>query len=138
VAFYYLEPEVAGWVTDSLPDLRSQVVNQIHYEFDGWLGDALLESFPCWIVIISGKAAIQLGGFTGVTFGDSEVSPSHQFKDLYPDRKLPRFAWLKVHGTAGRDDFGISPDHILVVSERALNVLQGFGIDHAEIRTFQG
>jgi hypothetical protein len=134
MTFYYLEPEVAGWLRDSPDELKAQTTVRIHYEFEGWRGDVLLESFPCWIVTMPVKVAIESAGLTGATFGEAEVSASHQFRDFYPDRELPRFAWLKVGGMPGRDDFGISPNHILVVSEKALALLRGFGIEHAEIK----
>jgi hypothetical protein len=55
---------------------------------------------------------------------------------MQPDHKLPPFAWLKVDGQAGRDDFGIAPDYRLVVSERVLDVLKPLGISNALIEPF--
>ena len=51
--YYLIEPEVAGGIGEhSVIDRSSgkMVVRKLHYEFDGWLGDELLESTPCFIV----------------------------------------------------------------------------------------
>ena len=62
-----------------------------------------------------------------------EVSASELFAELYPGGRLPPFAWLQVGGVAGRDDFGMSPDHRLVVSDRALGVLRAGQLRHCEV-----
>jgi hypothetical protein len=41
--------------------------------------------------------------------------------------------WLKVLGEAGKDDFGISRDNQLIVSERALEILKPFGLSHCDM-----
>ncbi len=50
--YYQLEPEVAGGFGEQSVIDRSSgkmVVRKLHYEFDGWLGDVLLESYLCFI-----------------------------------------------------------------------------------------
>ncbi|HCE46902.1 MAG TPA: hypothetical protein DET40_25425 [Lentisphaeria bacterium] len=78
------------------------------------------------------------GGFTGFSFGDVEVSKSILFTELYPKRKLPKFVWLKVNGRAGFDDFGIAIDRKcrLAVSEKGLNTLKEFNLNHCGIEAF--
>jgi hypothetical protein len=39
---------------------------------------------------------------------------------------------MQVHGRAGADDIGISSKFILIVSEKALDLLRRFGLEHAE------
>jgi hypothetical protein len=135
--YFIVDAEVAGDNVKSSADwnVRPNVVYKLHYEFDAWPDDALLASFPCWVVTIPAKMEIQSAGLTGARFDRVEVSKSEQFEYFRPDRKLPEFAWLKVEGEAGRDDFGISRNR-LVVSERALNVLKGLGIERAKVSSF--
>ncbi len=137
---YVVEPEVAGgWgkntVFNAAPG-KGTAVHKLHYEFEGWLGDELLESTPCFIV--SERMAREIGGaeLTGVRFDEVEVTVSQEFMQLYPSRQLPKFVWLKVQGTPGGDDFGTAQDLRLVVSERALEVLRRVGIAHAAVTPF--
>ena len=138
--FYRLEPEVAGGIgPDTVMD-RSVVpprVEQLHYVFDGWLGDGLLETFPCYIVTESLAREIQHLNLTGAQLGNVKITKSSQFEELYPTQSLPKFMWLKIFGTAGKDDFGISQDYRLIVSERALNVLKSFGLSRCRIAAWR-
>ncbi|CDX39985.1 hypothetical protein MPLSOD_40275 [Mesorhizobium sp. SOD10] len=47
---FYLEPEVSGGLgDDTVMDTGVHpppVVARLHYEFDGWLGDVIVTSFP--------------------------------------------------------------------------------------------
>ena len=132
--FYVIEPEVAGGfgedcvIDHSTSKMR---VDKLHYEFDGWLGDELLESTPCYIVTQRMANEIERTKLTGVRFDVAHVTTSVQFKQFHPNLQLPHFLWLKVEGIAGHDDFGIAPGLRLVVSERALDVLKDVGISNA-------
>jgi hypothetical protein len=137
--YFYIEPEVAGGLGENTvmdPSEHPPKVSRLNYEFDGWLGDALLESFPCFIITEEAKGKLQSAGFTGIRFDEVEVTTSGFFQDVHPNRHLPRFAWLQIVGKPGRDDFGIASDLRLVVSERALNVLEGLGISNALVTPF--
>jgi len=137
--YYALEPEVAGHLGDHAVVDRSvhpPVVERLHYEFDGWLGDDLLESFPCFIVTKALRERLTQSGLSGCQFEDAEVSKSDLFEEIHPDRELPEFAWLKVLGRAGVDDFGLSPDHRLVVSQRALDALKSFKLDNCDTEEY--
>jgi hypothetical protein len=51
--FYLIEPEIAGGLGDHTEidtEVRPPVVKSLEYRLEGWLGDELLESFPCFIV----------------------------------------------------------------------------------------
>ncbi len=138
--YFCIEPEVARGLGQNVVMDRSvhpPVVDKLHYEFDGWLGDVLLETFPCFIVTEGARKRLQLIHATGIKFDQAEVTTSEQFRELYPDRKLPKFAWLKVVGTPGRDDFGIGPDFRLVISERALEALKELGISNAVVTPYE-
>lgn len=138
--YYQLEPEVAGGfgehtVIDRAPG--KMVVHKLHYEFDGWLGDELLESTPCFIVSERLAREIERAHLMGISFDKAEVTTSDQFTELYPNRQIPEFIWLKVNGKAGRDDFGIAAGLQLVVSERAYDLLKAFSISNALVRPFE-
>jgi hypothetical protein len=110
---------------------RPTVVHKLHYHFDGWLGDELLESTPCYIVSERLASEIERAQLTGVTFDEVEITTSEQFTVLYPNRQLPKFVWLKVGGKPGQDDFGVTSGLELVVSNRALELLERVGVSHA-------
>ena len=55
--YYMIEPEVAGEIGENtIYDNYDEIINQkkkpiishLHYIFDGWLGDELLEVTPCF------------------------------------------------------------------------------------------
>jgi len=72
--YYYIEPEVAGGLGNDTVMNRSvhpPVVTKLHYQFDGWLGDVLLESSPCFIVTELAKQKLQDARLTGATFDES-------------------------------------------------------------------
>src|SRR3954454_10828086 len=53
VVYFALEPEVAGQLGDTTmldTSVHPPVIQRLEYRFDGWLGDDLLESFPCFVV----------------------------------------------------------------------------------------
>ena len=128
MTFFKLDPEVAGGWGHNTECVRTPgkplVVKKLHYAFDGWLGDELLESSPCFIVTDRLAEAIRGHDVTGYELRDVEVSTSEQFRELYPNRQLPRFKWLHIMGLVGVDDFGVACDGRLVVSDKALAVLR--------------
>jgi hypothetical protein len=137
--YFYLEPEVAGGLGNNTVIDRSvhpPIISKLHYHLDGWLGDVILESFPSFIVTEKTKQKLQEIGLTGARFDKVELTTSDQFKELYPNRHLPKFVWLRVDGQTGRDDFGTAPDGRLVVSERAHETLKSLGISNALVTSF--
>jgi hypothetical protein len=136
MAFKKLRPEVAGGLgPDATIDnsVFPPRIRRLHYQFDGWLGDDLLETFPCFIVSSRLKEAIEQTGLSGFCFDDVHVSISEQFMDLHPGRRLPKFFWFKVTGKPGVDDFGVTAKQELVVSDKGISVLREFQVSHCEI-----
>lgn len=99
------------------------IVTKLHYQFDGWLGDDLIESTPCYIVSKRLEDAVTREKLTGFTLDEVEISGSEKFEVAYPDLELPPFVWLKVNGEPGTDDFGMTAELLLAISDRALHVL---------------
>src|SRR5262249_34240570 len=118
--------------------VRPPLVKRLHYEFDGWLGDDLLEAFPIFIITDRLKDRLQTLGATGYELDNVKVTKSEFYRAMEPDSPpLPGFHWLKVTGVAGADDFGIAKDRRLVVSERAMRVLRSLNVNHcASIEDF--
>src|SRR5688572_3769303 len=134
MAFFYVEPEVAGGLGENtVLDRRTHppIVSRLHYHFDGWLGDVLLETFPCFIVTEAARQALQKSGATGARFDTVEVTRSPEFDELHPGAQLPPFVWLRPEGEPGRDDVSTAEDGRLVVSARVLELLQKLGIANA-------
>jgi hypothetical protein len=133
---WVVSPEVAGELGEGTR-LDSSVhpprVYHLHHRFEGWLGDELLEVFPCFLVSSRLAKALEEERLVGFSLGDVEVSLSPEFQELYPGRSLPEFRWLKVSGESRDADFGLTPDFRLEVSNRALDVMRKFNIGHTTI-----
>jgi hypothetical protein len=136
MSFYFLEPEVAGGLGEFTIIDRSvfpPAVTSLHYVFDGWLGDDILESFPCFIVTDRLASGLVERRFSGIALDTVHITVSAQFRQDHPDRQLPHFNWLRVHGRAQLDDFGLGEDNRLVVSERAFNLMRQFCLEHCDV-----
>lgn len=132
---FILEPEVAGQLgpkTEMDTSTHPPRVDKLHLVFDGWLGDDLLEYFPCYVVTSKLKEALEREALTGIRFDSVEIERSESFVDTYGDRPLPGFHWMKIAGEAETADFFLE-DNMLVVSERGLSVLQKCTIDNCDI-----
>jgi len=137
--YFFLEPEVAGELGKATvldTTTHPPLVSKLYYQFSGWLGDVLLESFPCFIICADTASRLEKDSYTGLRFSEVETSTTPEFDAMFPGRVLPKFRWLQVQGVAGSDDFGLASDHRLVVSEKALEKLRKFGIGHALVEDF--
>lgn len=133
--FFLINPEVAGGLGENTVIHRNRVpprVERLHYEFEDWLGDDLVESYPCFVVTLEMGERLARAELTGFVLRDVEVSTSDTFQELHPGR-LPEFRWLDVDVTPGEDDFGLDERARLVVSEKALDVLRTSSLDHCAV-----
>jgi hypothetical protein len=134
--YFELEPEVGGFFGPaSVADVtkRPPIVSTFNYEFDTWLGDPILEALCAYIVTDDLKDRLTAAGASGISFGPVEITKSDIFEGLQPDETLPAFSWLQVVGKPGSDDFGLSENFMLVVSERILELLKQAGMKHCTI-----
>jgi hypothetical protein len=139
--YFVLEPEVAGgWGEHTVADRSSHPpkVTHLHYEFQGWLGDELLESFPCFIVTQRLANRLRSSQLSGFSLSEAEVSASDKFMERHPGQELPSFEWLQVLGTPGVDDFALSVGARLVVSQTALDMLQEFPLEYCDVASWPG
>ncbi|GAA3989203.1 hypothetical protein GCM10022247_04650 [Allokutzneria multivorans] len=135
MGYYIVQPEVAGDFGDNTVldfSVEPAVVTRLEYRFSDWLGDAVLECTPCFIVTEALAAAITEAGLTGVEFDELEVSLSPEGEELI-EEPLPRWKWLRFTGKAHQEDLGVDEDFMLVVSERALAVLREHGLNNARV-----
>jgi len=137
---FVLEPEVAGGLgpeTEMDGSVHPPRVHKLHIELEGWLGDDLIESFPCFVVTDRCRRALEQSPLTGFHFAEVKVSKTAQFDELYPGRPLPVFWWLQVSGEACRDDFGLVSDGRLVASEAALRLLSTLNLAHCDVSEYR-
>jgi hypothetical protein len=138
--FYFAEPEVSGGLGSKTKgdfNTHPPQISSLDYVFEGWLGDSLIEAFPCYLVTKALQLRIQSAALSGVTFASATTSISSQFRELNPDVKLPVFVWMKISGIAGKDDFGMSPEHILVISSTAHELLKAEGTNYCEFSLYE-
>lgn len=133
--YYLLSPEVAGQLGENTVfdySATPAIVKKLHYEFDGWLGDDLLESTPCFICSDRLSNILKDYELSGYQLDTCEISKSDLFSDLYPEKELPIFYWLKIVGQ-DEDDFKLSSNGSLIVSEEVLHVFQKVNINHCDV-----
>lgn len=131
LSFFTVEPEASGSpATDLLPD-------RVVCVFDSWLGDDLVRAHPAVLVTTPVKRALLgLQGHSGFEITRARSRTSEFFRKHDPGRRLPPFWAIDVRGQAGRDDMGLTPVGILVVSRRVLDVLLDFRIGRAVLTQF--
>jgi hypothetical protein len=133
-----IEPEVGGRFGSGTKldnNVHPPIVKELDYEFDGWLGDDLLESFPCFIMSERLRKEIEKLSLTGIKFQNLTISKSDTYKELYPSKELPIFYWAIIDGKIYLDDFIIGDDLRLVISEKAFELLKKFNIDNASLES---
>ena len=133
--FYIIEPEIAGVLGESTSldtSTHPPVVTNLEFIIDSWLGDSIIESFPCFLVTKTLASNISDIGVTGYEFDSANVVVSED----YVDHRVPEFVWLKVNGKGGVDDFGLTEDLRLIVSQAVMDILNINGLDHAEIERY--
>lgn len=137
--YYVLEPEVPGGLGENTvldTSVHPPIIHHLHYQFDGWLGDDILEGFPCFFCSDRLAEQFRKVGLKGFYLEEFETSTSDEFKELFPETILPKFYWLKITGVLG-DDFLLSANHRLVVSEAVISILKAFNIAHCDIVDYQ-
>jgi hypothetical protein len=139
--FFLLKPEVAGgWGPNTKAHRKTHppVITHLHYEFQGWLGDDLLTTFPEFVVTERLAAGLETSDLTGFRLASVEISAGDMWEQLYEKRPLPNCRWLKVTSSAGKADLGKTRLAELVVSKPALDFLRGYTLTECEVRPWTG
>ena len=134
--YYRIEPEVAGgWGEGTKADTTCHPpkITSLVFEFEGWLGDSIVTSFPCYLVTEELAQSLNHAKLAGYELANCTITKSDTFCELHPNKKLPNFMWLQIVGEAGVDDFGIDRDLRLVVSAAALSALKDHSLNDCEI-----
>lgn len=134
--YYIIEPEVAGSFgekTQREVSVHPPKITKLHYIFDGWLGDDIVESFPVYLISEKLYELLKETELTGFEIDDCETEISETFATLQPDKTLPKFYWLKITGKTNRDDFWINEDNILTISESAYELIKQTNISNCDI-----
>ncbi len=149
---YFLDPEVSGghgektvYGTDE--DVANEGISGkvkfLHYEFEGWLGDDLLESTPAFLVSSKLENELKKSQFNDYKTEKCLITMSDVFIELYPNKEIPSFIRFIPLGTVEIEgeyfnnwsghDFCLSSKGELVLTEKALEFLNEFSIDHCDI-----
>lgn len=149
---YLLEPEVSGGhgektIYGEQKDIQQKGISGkvlfLHYEFDGWLGDEILESTPCFIITENLEQDLSKVFQLDYLIEDCIISTSEEFRELYYNKELPKFSRFKPVGTVLVENenykdwsghhFCLSQKGELVVTEEALSVLKQHSLNYCEI-----
>lgn len=136
--FYRIEPEVAGELGEGTAmdtSVHPPRVSSAHYVITDWLGDDIVESFPCYLVTPRLAAALESSNLTGFHCDAARVSLSPEAVDLGMT-ETPEFRWLVITGRPGDEDFGVLANGQAVISEEALQVLQAHTLDNCDIERY--
>lgn len=99
---------------------------------EGWNGDALLQSFPCYLVSPRMAEDLEAGSLTGTHLADAEVTLSPGAEE-FVDTAVLGFRWLQPRGAPGLDDVAVDDKARLIVSDRALAVLRRHPLENCLI-----
>ncbi len=143
--YFELNPEASGTFGESVEfdgsrQDRPPRVTKMAFDFEQWPEDCIIETICNFIITEPLKQALEQVSppLTGCSFGHVEITTEEQqFDELYGDRELPNFVWLKIEGTACKDDFGYSQENSLVVSERVLEVIKLFPHKYLDMKEYK-
>ncbi|PPG05838.1 hypothetical protein C5E06_00225 [Pseudoclavibacter sp. RFBI5] len=132
-----LEPEATGtvgagaeWLHDA-NGARSQA-DPLRCEFAGWLGDELVSVLPDFVVTGALADALRASDLTGFELRTATVTKSPEFVS-YAGALPEGWERLAPTGRPDRDDDFAQRDGMLLVSERALSLLNGHRIVEAQL-----
>jgi hypothetical protein len=131
VSFLTVEPEASGFL------LSGASSGRVACAFDTWLGDDVVRAYPAVLVRTPVKEALlSLDRRSGFEIARARIRASGFYRKHSPGKRLPVFWAIQVKGQAGRDDMGLTPAGVLVVSRRVLDVLLQFRIGRAVLAQY--
>lgn len=146
--YYCLSPQSAGDLGDNsiTGDLRERPpqVFKFHLQLERWPKDDLIDAFATYACTKRLAKALTERELTGFELDTVEVTFEKQFHiwaSLHENETVPDFLWLKITGKPGFDDFGMIKGPCpmpLVVSERALKVMNQFSLSVCDVEEYKG
>jgi hypothetical protein len=136
VEYYLLSPVVYGEMADgTVLDLSTHppLVHNLHVEMDRPPLDDLHEVISCYLVSERLGWRLDRAGLTGAEVVEAQIELSEQAREFYPDAPALEVLWLKVHGRARFDDFGLDEYGRLIVSQAAMNILREFRLEQCRV-----
>ena len=131
MSFLTIEPEASGFL------VPGGAANRVACVFDTWLGDDLVRAYPAVLVRTPVKEALlSLDRRSGFEITRARIRASSFYRKHSPGKRLPVFWAIQVKGQAGRNDMGLTPAGVLVVSRRVLDVLLRFRIGRAVLAQY--
>lgn len=134
--YYRFKPDTPGQLGNKTTlDNRSHPphIDNLQFIFDDWLGDDLIECFPCFLISERLLNKLKASDLKGYSIKEAEIEFSPLFYDLNGNKKVPAFKWFYVNGAQG-DDFYLDEEHCLMVSSRAYEQIKNAGnINNCEI-----
>ncbi|MBM7585886.1 hypothetical protein JOC86_002428 [Bacillus pakistanensis] len=146
---YFLEPEVSGGhgeytIYGTEDEIATEgisgKVKYLHYEFEGWLGDDLLESTPAFIVSSKLETELENSDFIDYKLEECLITTSDEFIEMYPNKEIPAFSRFIPLGKIEVEEenfknwsghhFCLSPNGELVITQEALDFLNRVSIDN--------
>lgn len=102
-----------------------KTVIKLHIDLEDWLGDDLMECFPCYIITENLKKALENSSYKGFEIKEMEVTKAEYFDDNYHQNKpLPKFYWLQINGKRNISDIYINENNNLNIGDNFLSFLQ--------------
>jgi hypothetical protein len=130
-----LRPEVPGFITGASYDYSIKPPKVVHpvLAIDGWMGDDLLASHPCFFVTERLARALKSSNLSGFELaGEVTIQPTEIYKGLNPIRGLPVLQWFQPSEEDGFDFYFEKRVH-LKVSPRAWDLLKSFNVLFCEL-----
>jgi hypothetical protein len=161
-ALYHVEPSVDGGFGERTQlvkgdgnfgdELSRTDVSVLAHQFQGWSGDEIVTSFPCYLITQRLLDDLLRTGLTGISHESAIIAVSDEPFTSLTAIEEQRFVWLKPTGKidhipkslkqsqdpikwAGHD-FSLTPNAQLVLTERAINAIGYARIRHSIIRAF--
>jgi hypothetical protein len=136
--FFEINPEVIVGLGDytTFKKNNPHEVEVLHIELEDWLGDDIMEIFPCFVITENLEMTLLKTKFTGYYTCFLSITLNEYFENNHASGKtLPTFKWLKVTGTPYFDDFGIdNKTKKMVISESVFDLLkQAFSINYLTV-----
>lgn len=107
--YHIIQPEVIVDLGEKTEYLEKQppfkTVSKLHIELEDWLGDDLVECYPCYLITEQLRNGILEQNFRGFEIKDVNITKSEYFQNNYSLRKeVPSFYWLIINGIQDKDD----------------------------------